>query len=131
MKLHTNIHTYDSLSDALGAAKAAGLIPDHLFFDILSRHGSRSRAHAFEVRLGTHRKAPGDGRRWQNTGRHGANSVEWGEGIYAATRDEWGHFLARVFEHDTETTCPWYSGVADFHEKTGGTYRVANRITTG
>jgi hypothetical protein len=47
---------------------------------------------------------------------------------YAATYDEHGEWMAEVFERDPEARIVGYEdyrGRDDFHEKTGGKYRVA------
>jgi hypothetical protein len=49
-------------------------------------------------------------------------------GNYAATYDEHGEWMAEVFERDPEARIVGYEdyrGRDDFHEKTGGKYRVA------
>src|SRR5690606_21142873 len=75
-------------------------------------HGSRSHARAFEVRLegnGGHR----------NSGAYGAQTDE-----QAATWDEWGIFLARLYAIDPEMVCgtikrPIYRNAEHYHWTTG------------
>lgn len=104
MRLHTDVLTRD---DILNAAKGGTIA-----FDRLTEHGSRSHARAFEVKLtgsGTH----------TNSGRYGANTWE-----QAATWDEWGIFLGRLYEIDRNLLVgsaknPIYEGWDDFHWQTG------------
>lgn len=107
MKIHTNLtpEEFRSLN--------AGLTTN---FHGLSEHGSRSRARAFEVRLG------GNGGR-NNTGLYGAGDY------CGATWDEWGAFFAALYELDPEALCggsvrrPIYADADDFHFQTGDRFR--------
>lgn len=76
----------------------------------VTEHGSRSHVRAFEVSL------EGNGYR-KNTGTSGAGDE------YGATWDEWGVFLARLFDLDKDMVCgsvknPVYNGVDDFDRQT-------------
>lgn len=76
----------------------------------VSEHGSRSHARAFEVSL------EGNGYR-KNTGKYGAGEE------FGATWDEWGVFLARLFDIDANAVAgavkhPVYRDGYDFHAKT-------------
>lgn len=79
-----------------------------------SMHGSRKRAQAFDVYLeGTSRRRP-------NGGSSGAGSG------YAATWDQWGMFLDRLFMADDTLTIPRaYEDRGDFD------YRTSYRFTDG
>lgn len=75
-----------------------------------SQHGSRSHERAFEVSL------EGNGYR-KNTGQYGASDE------YGATWDEWGVFLARLFDIDANMVAgpvkrPVYASGYDYHAKT-------------
>jgi hypothetical protein len=72
----------------------------------ITEHGSRSRDHAFNVKL------EGESRRRPNGGASGAGSG------YAATWDQWGVFLAFIFDVDPRTKCWAYANVWDFDAKT-------------
>lgn len=105
MRIHSDTLTP---ADVYAAADAAG--PGvHV---TLTRHGSRSRSHALEVKLtGTSSRRP-------NGGNRGADSD-----AYAATWDEWGMFLARLFDVDPDATCWAYpNGGTDFDIVTRGRF---------
>lgn len=131
MRIHTNILTWQSMHSALDAAKTKGRIAEHVVFEACAEYRSRQRAKGIEVKLATYEKEPGDGRRWTNTGNRGANSDQNGEGLYAATRDEWGWFLAEVFYADPEATSAWYDGRADFDAVTKTAYVLGHDVVTG
>lgn len=114
MKIHTDNLTASQVNAALNAAKSAGLVDASIIFDKLEEKGSRSRVRSFDVHLewiGT--KVKGDGRRFANTGTRGAE-----KGVYAATYDEWGHFLVNIFEMDPEAKTYYYDGRANFNGHT-------------
>lgn len=78
-------------------------------------HGSRKRANAFEVRLEwLGPKVKGDGRRKTNSGNYGA--------AVAATYDEWGEWIARLYVIDPTAIIGPYNNVDDFHLKTDYAY---------
>lgn len=103
MRIHSN---YLKLSDVYAAtADLPGV------YATVSEHGSRSHARAFEVQL------TGNGYA-RNTGTGGADSYETG-----ATWDEWGVFLARLFNLDANALCgsvkyPVYRDGYNFHRQT-------------
>lgn len=108
MRVHTSVE-YGTLSDA---ARAAGVMLT------ASRHGSRTHDHAWEIRL-----TDGAGRARTNSGKHGA-----GHDV-AATWDEWGIFLARVFDVDPDTRVgsvayPVYTDADAFHIATDWRYET-------
>lgn len=85
MRIHANTLT---TSEIYKAARIARVEVEHL-----TEHGSRKRAHAFEVKLsGESRRRP------NNNGAHGD--------VFAATWDQWGVFLACLFDADNEITIP-------------------------
>ena len=116
MRLHTDHLTTSSLFNLMDAVKKDGDMATHVHFDKLDEHGSRSRARAFEIHLGSDIKIKGDGRRWTNSGSRGAG------GTYAATYDEWGWLIAAIFEADPNATFGQYKGRDDFHNQTHGAY---------
>ena len=94
MRIHANTLT---LADIHAAAKLA-----RVDYEVTS-HGSRSRGHAFNVKL------TGESRRRPNGGNYGADRDD-----YAATWDQWGVFLAELFARDASLTIP--SAYADGEE---------------
>ena len=101
MRLHSDILT---LSDIYAAAREAGA-----YLDTAARHGSRTRAHGYEVHL------RGDSKRRPN--------FYNGDGSYAATWDQWGVFFGALYRLDPELVCgsgkrPTYADAADYHHKT-------------
>jgi hypothetical protein len=114
MKIHTDYLTYIDLCDALRVAGLPELYLEH------TAHGSRSRHHAFNVNLSSDagRDRNGRKRRLENSGQYGAGYN------FAATYDEWGYWLAELFERDPDMTATYYKSREDFHAQTGGKYRV-------
>lgn len=98
MRIHANTLT---TSEIYKAARIARVEIEHL-----TEHGSRKRAHAFEVKLsGESRRRP------NNNGAHGD--------VFAATWDQWGVFLACLFDADNEITIPTaYADRSDFQYRT-------------
>lgn len=125
MRLHTDTLTADTIRDAFRAEVEAGRIARSVGFETLTEHRSTTHARAFEVKLGSYSKAPGDGRRWGNSGGYGATSQTTGE--YTATYDEWGWFLAALYQVDPvmvvgSKSSPIYSDADHFAVRTGATY---------
>ena len=120
MRIHTNKLNLRGLYDCLDHAAAARLVAPSVFFTADSAHGSRSHGSAYEIQLGTYSKTDGPtrSRHYKNSGVYGASSV------YAASYDEWGHFLARVFLRDRNAVCGPYQSHADFHAKTARKYET-------
>lgn len=117
MRLHTNILGYSDVYNQLTRSKHAGQVDSFVSFEILEQRGSRTHSHAFEVQLSWDGdKIKGDGRRFKNTGKSGADSV------YAASYDEWGWFIARLFEMDPTAKFGHYSGADNFHGHTKFAY---------
>lgn len=98
MKIHSDVLTRESVRRFAHAA--TGLYPD------MVERGSRKRAGAFDVKLrgGTNRLRNDD------------------SGEYAATWDQWGDFLARVFELDPNADTDVYHVAEHFHWVTGDRY---------
>jgi hypothetical protein len=133
MRLHTNL-SYAHVYEALRQAKVEGHVTWDVEFVNFSAHGSRTMPFAFEIQLGTYDKhslpagyTDQNGqklnvRRYKNTGSRGASSEYYGScgAVWSATWDEWGWFIAKVFQLDPDAY--WaghYSSSADFHRKTG------------
>lgn len=95
MRIHTNL-THSDIVDC-----ARGLVS----LTTLSEHGSRSRERAFEVKLS------GSSPYRQNFGTE-----------QAATWDEWGVFIARIFAKDSDAIAGHYKSADLFHEVTDGRF---------
>ena len=108
MRIHTKL-SLTKTTDALLKMKQAGVIDDGMMFLEFDRHGSRSRAHAFEVKIGAY---PGD-----VEDSHPTRQVHGGYYI-APTYDEWGWFLAAVFAADPEAKAGPYTSEKDFQKQT-------------
>ncbi len=108
MRIHSNILNERDLHKALDAADQA--LDVNLI--VIGTRGSRSHRQAFEVALrGTgarHKRAP--------------QTVLYSSDERAATFDDWGYFLAEVFQADPDATCGPYKGITDFHNQTDGKY---------
>ena len=87
MRIHSNTLTSRDVYAAAREARAT--------VEVLTEHGSRSRDHAFEVKLS------GESRRRPNGGNYGAE-----RDVFAATWDQWGVFLQILFDADTDLTIP-------------------------
>jgi hypothetical protein len=81
-----------------------------VYFEHFDVRGSRSHQRAIEVSLS------GTAGRRTNSGSHGAGAYE------AATWDEWGIFLGRVFRTDPAAKATYYDSGDDFKRKTGGRF---------
>lgn len=101
MKIHSDVLEHE---DFFAAKSAAG---EMVGFEV-TRRGSRKRSHGFEFSLtGTSSRRPNNQQAW----------MEWDD--YAATWDEWGMFLAYLFDKDPNATVPGvYENGEDFHWKT-------------
>jgi hypothetical protein len=121
MKLHTSLHPSD-VQDALNRAKASGNVTPDIEFVEYGVGNSRTHSIRFDIQLGTYDKTSGPtkSRRYKNSGQYGAGSV------WAATYDEWGWFMAQVFDRDPGAQFGdrknGYNGVHDFNAKTGSKY---------
>jgi hypothetical protein len=127
MRLHTTTIAYTGeVRRALRSAQDAGLVADDIHFVVGPEpHGSRKRAHAYEIQLGTDNKYSGrdlnkngsiKNRRPKNTGQYGSSQV------YAASYDEWGWFIAGIFAADPDAIFGPYDGLEDFVDKTHSAY---------
>jgi NADH:ubiquinone oxidoreductase subunit len=110
MRIHTDHLTGQDIRETL---VSTGLHGDGVRL-VLTGHGSRSRHHAFEMRLYTYGGCDRNGRtrRHANGGNYGASAE------MAATWDEWGILLARLFELDPNMNATYYAGRDDFMDKT-------------
>lgn len=104
MRIHTDTLTYDDVLQA--AYNTQGV-----YLSDLAEHGSRSRHHAFNVKLG------GNSGRWVNSGQYGRGDHK------AATWDQWGIFLAALYDKDPNMLAGgMYTSRDNFHERTERKY---------
>ena len=102
MRIHSNLITGEDIYKAAATARA----------DIeMTRHGSRKRDGAFEVKL------TGESKRRPNSGHRGADSDE-----FAATWDQWGVFLQILFDLDPEMVTPYYDDRANYIWRTNARF---------
>ena len=127
MRFHTGL-SYDEITKALVFCRKIGRIPEHVFFFKANEHGSRTHLGAWEIRLATYDKTKGDKRTFLNSGNHGAQSERNGyEGLYSATYDEWGWFIAALYILDGGMKCAgMYDNADDFKRKTHGNYALSS-----
>lgn len=106
MNIYSNRLGQDDLTQA---AQAAGLY----FEKFETIHQPRIRRYGWNILLGR----PGSRRRF-NTGSHGGGEVG------AASRDDWGRFLATLYELDSDLRVPQagYSSRDSFHAATRYAY---------
>lgn len=98
MRIHSDTLTDRDMMDAARIAR--------VHFDRYLNTGSRSRHHGFDITL------TGESRRRPNGGNRGAGDD------YAATWDQWGVFLAVLFDRDETMIATYYADAAEFHYKT-------------
>lgn len=106
MRIHTNTLTRVDVLEAAAAADAVAVA--------LIDHGSRKRDHAFDVKLEGSETTRS--RRRPNGGPSGVGTG------YAATWDQWGVFLAVLFERDPSTLTTYDADVEHFARRTGGRF---------
>lgn len=122
MKLHTTLERHE-IQSAFRDVRDIGHITVDVSMIQFDYEPSRTHPHGHKIQLGTFEQFSlpnGKSRRNKNTGKWGANSQMW-----AASYDEWGWFIARIFELDP--TARWAGGGAyqspdDFIKKTDGKY---------
>jgi hypothetical protein len=123
MRLHSNTLTVRDIETALQQCKHDGTVDGFVQFETFDVRKSQSRNSGFEIQLGWYgTKQPGDGRRWKNTGNRGANSEGNAYGVYAATYDEWGYFIAELFRLDSDLTFGHYKSLEVFNSMTKNQY---------
>lgn len=120
MRIHTDTLT---AHDIVRSAAARGMSDVRAERTIgvhasLTMHRSLSRRHAFDVRLtGTSSRRPNG---WD---------PQWWDDVHAATWDEWGMFLATLFDLDPNAIVgsvkhPIYAGREHFHAVTRGRFKM-------
>lgn len=110
MRIHSNKLQY---SDLWEAAQAARVDMD------MTRHGSRSHEYAFNVKL------TGESKRRPNSGKRGAGDD------FAATWDQWGVFIAILFDKDPSIKMTHYENRHDFHVMTNNRFLPYNGKDAG
>ena len=119
MRIHLNTDRTAAeavIRHALITAKGAGRIAGHVYFDKLTTGNSRSHTTAADVHLFANcgdGKCPA-GHRYANTGMAGADSS-----MRAASYDDWGWFLAELFDAHPDAWAGPYKGLAVFEAKAG------------
>jgi hypothetical protein len=114
MKLHTKLTSHD-ISEALENVKQHGLVTEDISFVQFAYESSRSHANGYLIQLGTTNKyslPSGKKRHYKNSGDRGADM------IWAATYDEWGWFIAEIFDRDPNAKFGYYKSRDDFNEQT-------------
>jgi hypothetical protein len=106
VRIHTN--TLGQLDIQNAAYKAGAYITE------LSRHGSRTHDHAYEVKLSGESS-------WRQMG----NRDE-----YAASWDQWGIFLAELYDRDDSMTMRPWGDVDRFHNLTFSRFETLTREQT-
>jgi hypothetical protein len=105
------IHTSAAEADLCTAARIA-----RVTFDRFVERGSRTHARAFNVTL------TGESRRMPNGGRSGG--YQYGaDNDHAATWDQWGVFLAAIFDADPNAKMTYYKDADDFHWQTDDRFK--------
>jgi hypothetical protein len=108
MRIHTDTVRIGGLYKALDLVEAQA--PD-VTLENVSQHASRSHRYAFEVALRGHGE--------RHTKRPNGSS----DG-YAATYDDWGWFLAALYDVDPSIKAGPYKGRTDFNVKTNNAYML-------
>ena len=118
-------HPLSAAHRALAECQKAGTIAEHVSFKTCDTRGRRGTGIALEIQLEATRRDRG--RRAGNTGSYGASTGYGGDGLYAATYDEWGFFIAALYRIATEENGPGaffcgsasykvYADETDFHK---------------
>lgn len=114
MRLHTRL-TRTEVVNCLIQAQDAGHVSQRIEFDKLEEHGSRTHTRRIDATLYSYVRDAQHKHR-TNSGWYGAGMS--GGPAYAATWDEWGYFLAEIFDADPEAKTDYYASGADFDRQT-------------
>lgn len=106
MKIHLNIE--DRVKTLNDAREAAGV-----WHERCKASGSRTHLAKYDIILS------GESGRQMNSGRYGPAPCGSTE---AATWDQWGIYLAVIFEADPTAKTDYYADAEDFHRQTGGRF---------
>ena len=125
MKLHTTL-TRTDINTAYRDVRDIGHIPYDVSIFKMDDQASRSHPCGYLIKLGTY-----DGTSGPSKIRYRLNTGKWGldRTVFAATYDEWGWFIARIFELDPNAKWSNSSGIRyadaeDFIKKTNGKFPV-------
>lgn len=115
MIIHTNL-----TSEEFGELVATPKLNADVFYDRWTESRSRTHDRKFDLILRGNTRLSRSGV-WRKRPNFGA-------GGWAATFDEWGWFLAALFDADPTARCgsatfPVYADREDFHDRTHGVYR--------
>lgn len=118
MRIRTDL-TWKQIYDALREVQNLGLVSENVYFDKFTTGTSRTHKFGYDIHLVSDVKEPGSKRRRPNSGAYGYDGHE----AWAATYDEWGWFLAAVFDADPAAIAGHYKGIDHFHATTDYNYR--------
>lgn len=130
MKLHTKLE-YVDVRNALGAAKLKDKVGYDVNFVILKKATSKSHPNGWMITLGSTEERPtgtdnNHKRRFRNKGTGPDKRGDFAP--YAATWDEWGWFMAEVYNRDPNAKIGSYRSEDDFHGQT--MHKYDERIDT-
>lgn len=132
MRIHSDIINSTMILPALQAAQAKGHVSRTVEIDVNNRHGSRKRAFATELQIGSSTTesfiSPTVRKYLEGYGledktikaasrrrpRQGKSHFAGDHLATAATWHEWGHFIAELFTVDPDAIVGRYNGVEDF-----------------
>ncbi len=98
--------------------------PSGVYAEIKSDGASRTHRRRFDVGLCVLEGGKGTSHPYRrNTGQWGAEDGFYPAIQWAASYDEWGEWLAALFEVDPGMIAGQYKGRDDFHRQTEGKYR--------
>lgn len=113
MRIH--VHTLPDFADAARYVRERTGAP--VYFEARTEHRSRTHPRAYEIKLSS------DGSLSRRRRNPGASRDRSALDTYAATWDQWGWFLARMFATDPGArVANVYADAADFHKRTRGAY---------
>lgn len=114
MKLHTTLG-YQQITQAMRDVKSRGQMTEDVMFVQFEHENSNSHPNGYLIQLGTLDKTTGptNSRHYKNSGQWGSDNTMW-----AATYDEWGWFIAELFELDPDAKFGRYKNYDDFHAQT-------------
>ena len=123
MRIHTDVLTRHHIHAAMREvgvnriAEGKESLTLGTMVDRCDERGSRQRERGFDVTL-VHDGTRNNRRRNPGTSRD--RSVQWDE--YAAPYDDWGWWLARLYELDPDMVAGQYENAAHFHQVTRGRF---------
>jgi hypothetical protein len=116
VKIHTDKITYPDLHSALTTTTTG------VWLDRADLKGSRSRQRAWDVALESDGTPDKNGKPRRRTRNVGTSRRSYEHPGFAASYDDWGWWLAALFEIDPEAIAGPYKGYEDFHLQTKGDY---------